>query len=494
MVDDALQIPSSASTSSPTTSSCHSALYLPEILAKIMSFSIYRPDTTKTNRWSRTPFTSKTNPPWVFLLVSKFWGTVALKTPWLWSTFIARVPYTPRDRGIVDIPRMVDLHMICAKQEPLTLEMYWCGEHPTLIMRSVFLKLWAKQKQWEDVRLYVALRMDRMWGKPATPEPASFMLRLNDIPMLKRLDIDICPEPHVRSGKLVIGLGPAPLLETLSIGETTKFRIIPPSDLPTTDIFPKLTTISMSPKFLDQYFNCWKLLEATPHVEKLCLKCGQHFFHPRRTIALPKLQHLVMNFDTVRPEEFLQHCYSPSLQRLELKQCTDMFANLRTALQSLPIKELSVEVVDMGPYDPEYLVDFLQAVGALRWLQIYDDTPTYSHMFAGLLNSLAIALQPESSPEPLLSGLSSFELRIRISSFFDEVGSGSIRSVINVVQAFRRKCHTLFHLSVTMLHSDTRYSVFPFKDVEDMLCEDPEILECLSKDFVVTVNGKILSK
>ncbi|KLO14370.1 hypothetical protein SCHPADRAFT_927877 [Schizopora paradoxa] len=504
MVDDVLQIPSSASTSSPTTSSCHSALYLPEILAKIMNFAIYRPDTSRPNRWSRTPFTSKKNPPWLFMAVSKFWRSVAVSTPWLWSTFIAQAPYRPTYRAVEDLPRMFEVHSMLGHQEPLTLEMYWSGEisrdafdkDPSIIMRSLLIKMLMRQNRWEDVRLYMAMRLDRLGGTPASPDPAHFTFRLDKMVMVKRLDIDICAEPHPRSGKLVVRLGPAPLLETLSIGESTRFDTLLLKSSPTADMFPRLTTISLSPKFFDQYFYSWKLLESTPHVEKLSLKCGQHFIQPRRMIALPKLRHLVMRFDVVRPEAFLQKCYTPSLRILELKECKDLLVNLRNALQPLSLTELSLEVYRMGPYDTVYLMDFLHSVAGLRRLRLDDQTPA----FPLLLTNLAITLHPEASSEPLLSKLASLELGIRSSSFFDEKMSCSIAFVRNIVLACRRKFHAGFHFSISISRPEESYPfrdtppvVYPAEDVEEMLCNDSEILECLSKNFAVTVNRRVLS-
>ncbi len=65
---------------------------------------------------------SKRNPPWPFLLVSKYWRELVLSTPFLWSTIVVVLTeYQCSHANVARVLPLVDAHLQRAKTSPLTL-------------------------------------------------------------------------------------------------------------------------------------------------------------------------------------------------------------------------------------------------------------------------------------------------------------------------------------------------------------------------------------
>ncbi len=104
---------------------CHRALGVPEVLARILDRTIRQPGEKEKYDWfEESLLMTKADPPWPFLLVSKYWHNVTLSTPSLWSTLVALLKEC-RYSEISHLPSMFDTHLRRSGIAPLTLVLRW---------------------------------------------------------------------------------------------------------------------------------------------------------------------------------------------------------------------------------------------------------------------------------------------------------------------------------------------------------------------------------
>ncbi len=257
-----------------------SALAVPEILTRILHLTIYQPTGLEyaDGLESENITISKEDPPWPFLLVSKYWRELVLSTPFLWSTIV--IVLTEHRCSFEEVARllpMVDAHLQRSKTAPLTLLITLLEgtatrsrqvedeRDPVVPMFALFGKVLDKQQHWQDVDLYIeAIEL-------ASPHitypilPTTFTVRLGSMPRLKQLKLNLKAQEWCRQ---LIELGPCPHLDTIEL--TSNWDVVPRrlSDSHETD-FPMLRTIYLRTQDPRASATCWNLLESSSRVEDL---------------------------------------------------------------------------------------------------------------------------------------------------------------------------------------------------------------------------------
>lgn len=208
-----------ANPSSSIMNACHVALNLPEILEHILGFVADPLDEAEREFLFRNRvILGGRDSPWTFLLVCKYWRTVALSTPQVWSAFHLEL-YECRYTKVARLPTFVDAFLQRSKNAPLTLtillpfesQIYDPAEFDASVpVRTVLQKAMECQERWKDVVL--GMRVPEWAFHP----PVDFTIRLGDMKILNRLVILNSLDWDV-DGERRMDLGPCPQLETIKV-------------------------------------------------------------------------------------------------------------------------------------------------------------------------------------------------------------------------------------------------------------------------------------
>ncbi len=278
-----------ANPSSSIMNACHVALNLPEILEHILGFVADPLDEAEREFLFRNRvILGGRDSPWTFLLVCKYWRTVALSTPQVWSAFHLEL-YECRYTKVARLPTFVDAFLQRSKNAPLTLtillpfesQIYDPAEFDASVpVRTVLQKAMECQERWKDVVL--GMRVPEWAFHP----PVDFTIRLGDMKILNRLVILNSLDWDV-DGERRMDLGPCPQLETIKVTGSWKSSIAARVNSSRRD-----QIISPSTVYLWDLgcIDCWKLLQFTSHVEHLVLKPIYERPLPMPLLELPKLQ------------------------------------------------------------------------------------------------------------------------------------------------------------------------------------------------------------
>jgi len=251
-----------------------SALAVPELLSRILGFTIYQlPNSDRSVRRGDRKIMF-CEPPWPFLLVCKHWQQVVLSAPAL-SAFVVIL----ENFHFADTARILPVlktHIHRLKSVPLTLavSLYHLtselGAASDLKLFRTFLQsLMDTQHRWRDVALDIRVWDDPRITKAHPPDLFDFAIRFQDTKALEHLSISF-----VAPGKQTLELALCPRLERLKL----EFSVIvrnPPSTAGT-NYFLNLSSIVLRLEFDNASNYWWTLLRLSPHVRHLKIESSTY--------------------------------------------------------------------------------------------------------------------------------------------------------------------------------------------------------------------------
>jgi len=122
-----------------------------------------------------------TEPPWIFLLVCKYWHQVVLSTPALWSTFVVALKDCC-DADVAQLSSMLDAHLERSKSAPLTLVIFlslYSSARP--IYYNLMQKLMPTQHRWQDVTLDIRVKNNPQNSYDHPPMPMDLAIHLREM-------------------------------------------------------------------------------------------------------------------------------------------------------------------------------------------------------------------------------------------------------------------------------------------------------------------------
>lgn len=484
-------------------SSSYHALAVPEILTEIFGYTIEKADPAGIYRrhFRRTP--SLRDPPWPFLLVSKFWRAVALTTPSLWSTFIAVIDQNPSFEDISHLPYMLGSHLRLSMNEPLTLVISWTSsskrnssddsirKDPVPALSSLVQKALERRERWHDVEIFANVLSNKRLAPSA---PVNFTFKLANMKALQHFKF----HGNARAGKCLIELSPSPVLESLSIGGTADFILQKVDALCANEYFPKLRNASLSPTCRHPYRKTWDLLRVMSHVEWLDLKfeCtgSVAFTRPRTIIELPNVRDLTISAESYVAGSILKRLSLPALVRLELRivemdeESLDIYAD---ALILHPMTSLSLTITSFDDSIEDFLFeDFLESLVHVRHLQVHGPYSGFGRReHAAFVRRLTSALQSVTGVG-LLPNLASLELHmVHLEFFLDKSSIITSAFLKGLILVCHTKYPTGFRFSASYTTSPCISIMEAIRQIDETIHKDPEILECITDGFSVTLNG-----
>lgn len=483
-----------------------SALAVPEILTRILHLTIYQPTGLEyaDGLESENITISKEDPPWPFLLVSKYWRELVLSTPFLWSTIV--IVLTEHRCSFEEVARllpMVDAHLQRSKTAPLTLLITLLEgtatrsrqvedeRDPVVPMFALFGKVLDRQQHWQDVDLYIeAIEL-------ASPHitypilPTTFTVRLGSMPRLKQLKLNLKAQEWCRQ---LIELGPCPHLDTIEL--TSNWDVVPRrlSDSHETD-FPMLRTIYLRTQDPRASATCWNLLESSSRVEDLELllnwrsspKWLQELSNAS-VVVFPCVRILTLRLVSCIAIRTLERVPLPSLTQLDVVHFTlddNMLSCLTGFVKNRRITHLTLE---LDPSDASLsaspFLDFVECLGHLRCLTLFNTSFGLArNPRASLITALVTAFQSSGQSDgahPILPHLISFALHLDPMAFTSAEGISPARDLI---WELRRKYSSTFRFDLCF-ETDTDED----KLAEDELIQDMEVQECVSNGFKIGIN------
>jgi len=490
---------------------CESAIAVPEILTRILHLTLYQPTRSGLEyaEGLENITLSKRDPPWSFLLVSKYWRELVLSTPFLWSTIV--IVLTEHRCSYEEVARllpMVDAHLQRSKTAPLTLLITLLEgtatrsrqvedeRDPVVPMFALFGKVLERQQHWEDVDLYIeAIQL-------ASPHityptlPTTFTVCLGSMPRLRQLKLNLRAQEWCRQ---LIELGPCPHLDTIEL--TSNWDVVPRrlNDSHETD-FPMLRTIYLRTQDPRASATCWNLLESSSHVEELELLLSWRS-SPRwlqglsnsSVVVFPCVRILTLRLVSRIAIRTLERLPLPSLTQLDVVHFTlddNMLSCLTGFVKNRRITHLTLE---LDPSDESLsaspFLDFVECMGHLRCLTLFNTSfgfaqnPRSSLITALVTTFRSSRLQlsgQRDGAQAILPHLISFALHLDPMAFTSAEGISPARDLI---RELRRKYSSNFQFDLCF-ETNTGEDM----QAEDELIQDMEVQECVSNGFKIGIN------
>jgi len=367
---------------------------------------------------------------------------------------------------------------------------------------AILKKAVENQHRWRDVVLYILIERlaDPPSGVVHTPFPIDFTIRLKDTQMLETLSVD-CQIQKKYRGIQLVELAPCSGLKTIKLYHLHDSNIIVhgPGDPPIADCLPKLSTVVFTANFMapfsstNAYSVCWNWLSLSPHLERLELlfmyEIAEEGAIP--VMELPNLQTLVLKTSHTDTIKVCEHLSFPSLTKLELDK---LLANDNTLsfvmnlARKCHLTDLALSFCsdEEESFTTGAIQKLFQSTAELQCLAF--EAHHFRHNGRSLLvSTLTTAFR---IPDGLLPQLISLALGIDPSAFIsaDVVDISSGRDLI---LALRQRYPSLFGFELQFhIIGDDEEGL----ELEDKLCEDPDILGCATENFRIPIIDRDLSE
>lgn len=485
------------------------ALAIPEVLARILSHTILKPNNLKEYTEGQDLIMTRADPPWPFLLVSKHWHQVVTSTPALWSTILLALNFCQSFN--VDFPpilSVINAHLERSKNAPLTVLIFLHDDFAGAgrdaddggPVCNVMERLMALQHRWQDVTLHVHIEWFPHDPIGCPPIPDTFAIRLRDMKALVKLDVNLdiefSKEEDQADMRLVdVDLGPCPRLEHLRLGSGTAAR---ETDGAAAEIcLPNLRCVSIRVEHDQRKAdNGWRtLLKHSSSVERLEVNCcGDVHGQTGTPVELPNLRS--MEIKGTHVAHALQWFTIPPLAKLsvtseEVKLCDEYIISLMAALSNLALQELSL-VLDFDhvpAYREEVLQEFIRSCGGLRTLSLnFAIGKNVDALCASLISAIspAIASGPDSLPDQgtLLPQLNVLQINLCRVEATRRIDVSSVRRLIFAC----RKRYDNFRVDLSFSQTTRVYRVKMFAKMADKFRLNDEIRACVTDSFSIYVS------
>ncbi|KLO14979.1 hypothetical protein SCHPADRAFT_288040 [Schizopora paradoxa] len=506
-----------AATGYTTRTACAQVLFLPELLGRIISFTISERDTALADaviEESNIP-THSMYPPWPMMLVCRQWRDIVISTPELWSTFIADFSGCSVS-DMRHVPRMLDAHLRLSRSHPLTMSFYlatesWAniggqrildvgGASPTEMMFVLMEKARAHRHRWKhfSVRVDSTQSYDNpLWLMVVDNDP--IRSRLKHLRMGANLDPHRPYTNHQVQRPPPLDLPPYQGLESLHITGPFVVSVQSSGRLAAPLSFPSLRVLRFESHDVNSLCSLWKILQESPSLEEAHLAMELPFGpipNILSPISLSNLKHLQLSakiFD-VAMTVFSQMNLS-SLIGLELSNVPFLDLHLRRLAQVLrtcnaPFKKCSLYV--FGVSTPSNAFKCLEA-----FAEVLNSMPQVEHLELAWTKSPPIKCLPAFMHRVLTSILwqkqGTFLPSLTLLSIDTDVqdvlsNSSSSTHLRSLIVACRRK----YQKSIQKFRFGITSNIAVSKDVstkfEDMLLQDVAVGECIkAENFEVLV-------